>query len=434
MPAAPVISISGLSHTYGEGTLAKQVLHNIHVDFYAGEIAIIMGPSGGGKTTLLSLAGALRSIQSGSLVLAGIELRNANKRTLTRIRRRIGFVFQGHNLLDSLTICENVQIALSVDPSATARSSRKMALDLLARVGLAAHAHKRPRELSGGQKQRVAIARALVRSPEIIMADEPTAALDRASGREVVDLLKHLAREMRCAVLLVTHDNRILDIADRILTLEDGYIEETNLALDRLMGDLAGLAEHLSLYPGQFRSSVELAALSKEFARQLGQVAPHLAEMAARRQPEHLAARSQRWASSADDLRFLEESLLQLPGALAAIENASDPDDLGNAAVQGLEFLLMTAASALRARVAGDAEVLVRLTSGHSHTQEVLRDSFEGNDRGGSEQLRSTRLELVSLYFRCVYFIHHIAVRLAEDLATEDPNRQSYTATGTSRH
>ena len=134
------------------------------------------------------------------------------------------------------------------------------ALELLARVGLGEHAHKRPRELSGGQKQRVAIARALVRSPQIIMADEPTAALDRASGREIVELLKHLAREMRCAVLLVTHDNRILDVADRILSLEDGYIEESNLALDRLVDEFAALVDQtLSLYPERFAAPEQLA-------------------------------------------------------------------------------------------------------------------------------------------------------------------------------
>ncbi|HEY2015599.1 MAG TPA: ATP-binding cassette domain-containing protein [Bryobacteraceae bacterium] len=194
-----------------------------------------MGPSGGGKTTLLSLAGGLRSVQSGSVRVAGMELRGANRKTMVSVRRKIGFVFQVHNLIDSISICENVQIALSVDAAATAESSKRMALQPLAKVGLADHAHKRPRELLGGQNQRAAIAKALVRSPQIIMADEPTAALDRASGREVVELLGYLAREVRCTVILVTHDTRILDIADRILTLEDGRIEESNLALDRLV-------------------------------------------------------------------------------------------------------------------------------------------------------------------------------------------------------
>jgi putative ABC transport system ATP-binding protein len=225
-----VISIHGLSHSYGQGKLARQVLQDINIDFHPGEIAIVMGPSGGGKTTLLSLAGGLRSVQSGSVRVAGLELRGANRKTLLNVRRKIGFVFQAHNLIDSISIRENVQIALLVDAAATAASSKRMALELLAKVGLADHAHKRPRELSGGENQRAAIARALVRAPQIIMADEPTAALDRASGREVVDLLRRLAREVGCTVLLVTHDTRILDIADRTLTLEDGRIEESNRA------------------------------------------------------------------------------------------------------------------------------------------------------------------------------------------------------------
>ena len=227
--SAAVVSIHGLNHSYGEGKLTRLVLHDVNVDFCPGEIAIIMGPSGGGKTTLLSLAGGLRSVQSGSVRVAGFELRGANRKTLLKVRRKIGFVFQAHHLIDSLTICENVQMALMVDPAATAESSKRRAMELLTKVGLGEHAHRRLRELSGGQKQRAAIARALVRTPQIIMADEPTAALDRGSGREVVELLRYLAREVRCAVLLVTHDTRIVDVADRILTLEDGCMEESSL-------------------------------------------------------------------------------------------------------------------------------------------------------------------------------------------------------------
>ena len=377
MTTPAVISIIGLNHSYGAGALAKEVLHDINVDFYPGEIAIIMGPSGGGKTTLLSLAGALRSVQSGSIRLAGAELRNAGSRTLTKVRRKIGFIFQAHNLVESLTICENVQIALMVDPTATAHTSRQRAMELLGKVGLAAYARKRPRELSGGQKQRVAIARALVRAPEIIMADEPTAALDRASGREVVELLKHLAQEMRCAVLLVTHDNRILDIADRILSLEDGYMEESNLALDRLLSDLTGLAEHLHLYPQRFQSPTELANVANVFLDRMNAIEPRLADMVARRQPASLAARSQRWSASADDLRYLEESLRQIPRVLTDCDSPDGSDDLCDATVQSLDFLLHTAADAMRKRVLRDAEILATLTSNHSNAQESIRTRFE---------------------------------------------------------
>lgn len=418
MATSAVISITKLNHSYGAGALAKQVLHDINVDFYPGEIAIIMGPSGGGKTTLLSLAGALRSVQSGSIRLAGSELRDAGSRTLTRVRRKIGFIFQAHNLVESLTICENVQIALSVDPSATSQSSRQRAMEFLGRVGLAAYAYKRPRELSGGQKQRVAIARALVRAPEIIMADEPTASLDRASGREVVDLLKHLAQEMRCAVLLVTHDNRILDIADRILSLEDGHMEESNLALDRLSSDVVGLAEHVRLYPERFRSPVELASVAEVFSDRLNAIVPRLADMVARRQPAALAARSQRWSATAEDLRYLEESLRQIPSALAGCESPDGADDLCDAVVQSLEFLLQTAAGVLRTRVVRDAEMLHTLTSNHSNAQKSIRARFEEMHGGASPEFRNSRIELISLYFRCVYFLHHVAERLVEDIAT----------------
>jgi putative ABC transport system ATP-binding protein len=417
MSTPAVISITRLNHSYGAGALAKQVLHDINVDFYPGEIAIIMGPSGGGKTTLLSLAGALRSVQSGSIRLAGAELRNAGRRTLTKVRRKIGFIFQAHNLVESLTICENVQIALMVDASATPHGSRQRAMEFLGRVGLADHAHKRPRELSGGQKQRVAIARALVRSPEIIMADEPTASLDRASGREVVELLKHLAQEMRCAVLLVTHDNRILDIADRILSLEDGYMEESNLALDRLLSDLAELAKHLCLYPERFRSPAELASIADVFIDRLNAIVPRLADMVARRQPASLAARSQRWSATAEDLRYLEESLRQIPNVLAGCGTPEGVDDLCDAAVQSLDFLLHTAANAMRMRVMLDAKMLTTLTSNHSNAQQSIRARFEEMHSGASQEFRNSRLELITLYFRCVYFLHHIAGRLVEDIA-----------------
>jgi putative ABC transport system ATP-binding protein len=419
--AAALISVQNLTHSYGEGTLRREVLHSISVDFYPSEIAIIMGPSGGGKTTFLSLAGALRSVQSGSIRLNGAELKDANARTLTRVRRQIGFVFQAHNLVESLTICENVQIALTVDDKATAGSSERRAMELLARVGLADHARKRPRQLSGGQKQRVAIARALVRSPQIIMADEPTAALDRTSGREVVELLKHLAKEMNCSVLLVTHDNRILDIADRILTLEDGYIEESNLALDRLVGQVSGIMELLEQYPSQFSVPGALAGPSAAFRERLNADVPRLADLVARRQPESLAIRSQRWAEIADDLRYLEESLCQMPEALSACDAASEGIELCDSVAQSLEFLLRTAAAGLRTRAGRDIDTVVSLTANHAAVQENLRRSFEERHTGAPEQSRNSQLDLISLYFRCVFFLHHICERAATDIATTPP-------------
>ena len=403
----PLISIRELRHSYGDGTLKKEVLHAISVDFYPGEIVIIMGPSGGGKTTLLSLAGALRSVQTGSIVVGGVQLRGATSRMLMQVRRRVGFVFQAHNLVESLTIRENVQMALAMDSTVSPERSRRLAMDLLSRVGLAEHAGKRPRQLSGGQKQRVAIARAIVRSPEIIMADEPTAALDRHSGREVVELLKHLAHQVHCAVLLVTHDSRILDVADRILTLEDGDIEESNLALDRLTGDLVELMDLLALYPACF-GAAELSGMRVKFAGGLEAVVPRLAALVARYHSQSLAARSERWAKSADDLRYLEESLCQTADALASVPD--DPEGLPDAIVQSLEFLLRSAAHALRSRAPDEAETLATLTSTRSATREAIRARYEQN------QAHESELDLISLYFRCVYFLSHIAEALRQDL------------------
>jgi len=144
-------------------------------------------------------------------------------------RRAIGFIFQQHNLLPAFTARENVQLALAVDPALSPRECRARAMELLSAVGMSEHLSKRPAQLSGGQRQRVAIARALVRRPRVILADEPTASLDRVTGREIVDLLQRLAREEDCALILITHDQRILSIADRLLHLEDGLLSGGNL-------------------------------------------------------------------------------------------------------------------------------------------------------------------------------------------------------------
>ena len=220
----PAIRIRNLNHWYGAGKLRKQVLFDVTVDVYPGEIVINTGPSGSGKTTMLTLACGLRSVQDGSVVTLGTELAGASQSTLVGVRRNIGFIFQAHNLVTALTARQNVEMSLHLDAGVTASESRARAAAMLGKVGLAEHVDAYPNQLSGGQKQRVAIARALARRPKIVLADEPTAALDKASGREVVDLLRDLAQEEACAILLVTHDVRILDVADRILTLEDGRL------------------------------------------------------------------------------------------------------------------------------------------------------------------------------------------------------------------
>jgi putative ABC transport system ATP-binding protein len=224
MDAGAPIAIDGLNHFYGSGTLRRQVLFDVSTDIPAGEIVIVTGPSGSGKTTLLTLVGALRSAHEGSVRVLGEELAGARPGTLERVRRRIGFIFQQHNLLGALTAAQNVELGLRVTGRHPRRELRRRALAMLEAVGLGAHAGKLPEQMSGGQRQRVAIARALAGDPAILLADEPTASLDKVAGREVVERMQALAREQGATILLVTHDNRILDVADRILHLEDGRL------------------------------------------------------------------------------------------------------------------------------------------------------------------------------------------------------------------
>jgi putative ABC transport system ATP-binding protein len=220
----PVISMHKLDHYFGQGQLRKQVLFDINLEINAGEIVLMTGPSGSGKTTLLTLIGALRSGQSGSLKILGQEMCNASSDKLVKTRRKIGYIFQAHNLHRSLTALQNVQMGLEVHGNLSRSQMRDRSTAMLQLVGLEQRINYYPDDLSGGQKQRVAIARALVSQPQIVLADEPTAALDSKSGREVVNLMQKLAKEQGCTILLVTHDNRILDIADRIVNMEDGKL------------------------------------------------------------------------------------------------------------------------------------------------------------------------------------------------------------------
>lgn len=180
------------------------------------------GPSGSGKTTLLTLMGGLRSAQEGSLKILGQEICGASKQQLTQLRRQIGYIFQAHNLLTFLTAKQNVRMSLELHDEMLQLDTKAIAM--LEAVGLGDRVDYYPENLSGGQKQRVAIARALIAHPKIVLADEPTAALDKKSGRDVVELMQKLAKEQGCTILLVTHDNRILDIADRIVSMEDGHL------------------------------------------------------------------------------------------------------------------------------------------------------------------------------------------------------------------
>jgi len=218
------VRVENVQHYFGEGDLRKQVLHNNHLEVRAGEIVMMTGPSGSGKTTLLTLIGALRSVQEGSLKVLGQELSNANPAQRIRTRRNIGFIFQAHNLFGSLTAMQNVRMSMELF-DVPAKEANRRAAEMLERLGLGHRLHYKPKSLSGGQKQRVAIARGLAHQPELVLADEPTAALDESSGRDVVTLLQELAREQGVSILIVTHDNRILDAADRIVNMVDGRIK-----------------------------------------------------------------------------------------------------------------------------------------------------------------------------------------------------------------
>ncbi|WP_407644788.1 DevA family ABC transporter ATP-binding protein [Dolichospermum flos-aquae] len=229
--------MDNLNHYFGSGMLRKQVLFDINLDIQPGEIVIMTGPSGSGKTTLLTLMGGLRSAQEGSLKILGQEICGANKQQLTKLRRQIGYIFQAHNLMTFLTTQENVRMSLELHDEYLNHDINNKAIAMLEAVGLADRISYYPENLSGGQKQRVAnclqqrfaIARALVSQPKIVLADEPTAALDKKSGRDVVELMQKLAKEQGCTILLVTHDNRILDIADRIIYMEDGQLKDVNI-------------------------------------------------------------------------------------------------------------------------------------------------------------------------------------------------------------
>jgi putative ABC transport system ATP-binding protein len=219
-----LVELEGVNHYFGSGTLRKHILHDVSLRVDPGEIVLLTGPSGSGKTTLLTLIGALRSAQEGSVRVLGQELRGAAEALLVRVRCSIGYIFQLHNLLDALSARENVRMALRGEVGLSARDADARADAMLEAVGLGELANRYPERLSGGEKQRVAIARALVGRPRIVLADEPTASLDRQAGRDVVSLIHDLAKRQGAAVLLVTHDNRILDIADRIVHLEEGRL------------------------------------------------------------------------------------------------------------------------------------------------------------------------------------------------------------------
>lgn len=215
----------GVEMVYNSGAEPYHVLKGIDLDINRGDVQLLMGPSGSGKTTLLSILAGILTPTAGSVRLLGQEITRMSRSQLSQFRLdNIGFIFQGFNLFPALTAAENVEVALKVKGVRGPSVRRRQARELLEQVKLIDRANHLPRDLSGGQKQRVAIARALAGSPQLIMADEPTAALDSQSGHAVVELMRQLAKEGNHTVLIVTHDPRLVDVADRVTYLEDGML------------------------------------------------------------------------------------------------------------------------------------------------------------------------------------------------------------------
>jgi len=274
------------------------------------------------------------------------------------------------------------------------------------------HAEKLPGQLSGGQKQRIAIARALVRSPEIILADEPTASLDGHSGRAVVDLLQHLARKLHCAVLLVTHDDRILDVADRILTLEDGQLDESNLRLDRLVGETAGLMDLVAKYPGAFQDAAAVNAMNEQFLERASHVFETLAVIAGRYKGT-LSERALRWMTIAEHLRSLNGCLVTVadlvsrcpPGATAFTKTITI----------SLDFLLTTGCDVLSSPSDASVELLLQLTVDNGSSVHAVRDQHIRLQGTLSPDAGDFVFELASLFLRTTHFLHEIASALQVD-------------------
>ena len=221
-----VIEVRGVTKEFVEGPNRVPVLHGVDFEVNQGEVVLLMGPSGSGKTTLLSIMGCILRATSGSVQVAGREVANLPERELPGVRlKNIGFIFQGFNLFPTLTVGENVELALDLKGIRGAKAKGE-SRRLLEQVGLAEKYDAFPSDLSGGQKQRVAVARALSGSPGVILADEPTAALDSHSGRNVMEMMRDLAHKHGRGVVVVTHDSRVLEFGDRIVHMEDGRIAE----------------------------------------------------------------------------------------------------------------------------------------------------------------------------------------------------------------
>lgn len=221
-----VLRLQQVDKTFNAGTpLASQVLHDINLPLCRGELAALIGPSGSGKSTLLNIIGLLDTPSSGELYLLGQPTRDSDDATRTALRNQaIGFVFQFHHLISAFSVLENVLMPLMIRHGKPSRAERQLALELLAEVGLADLAERRPTQISGGQQQRVAIARALVTRPPLLLADEPTGNLDSRSAQGIFELFRRVNQQLGCAILVVTHDQQLANSCQRIIQLSDGHI------------------------------------------------------------------------------------------------------------------------------------------------------------------------------------------------------------------
>jgi putative ABC transport system ATP-binding protein len=256
---APLVRADGVNFFYGEGESRFQVLFDIALEALPGQLIVMTGPSGSGKTTLLTLIGALRSLQQGRLDVLGRDLPRLGGADLVRVRRDIGFIFQMHNLFEALSAYENVKMALQLSGGLSAAEMRARGVAMLERLGLGHRIDHKPRSLSGGQRQRVAIARALANRPKLVLADEPTAALDQQSTRNVVRLFKELTVEDNTTILMVTHDHRIIELADRLVHMVDGRIVSDVMLNDalRICEFLKGVEVFKTLTPTELTQVAE---------------------------------------------------------------------------------------------------------------------------------------------------------------------------------
>jgi len=219
-----ILSMQGITKVFGSGERAVTALDDVSLEANAGEVVLVMGPSGSGKTTLLTIAGALLRPTRGTVRVCDIDTTKMSESQLASIRReRVAFIYQSFNLLEALTALENVAL-VTADRSIDGATSQGRAKELLVRLGLSHRLNSLPKHLSDGEKQRVAIARALAKDPALMLADEPSANLDAKRGHEVMELLRQKALEANKAVIIVSHDHRIRDVADRVVWLEDGRL------------------------------------------------------------------------------------------------------------------------------------------------------------------------------------------------------------------